>query len=73
MSKLQIEMRREYQKWYSQFWGNQTTLSQIIVEEFPDGDDEAAEPTRYQIDMMRGLAAAVGALVEGYDDGGING
>ena len=69
MSKLQIEMRREYQKWYSQFWGNQTTWSQIIVEEFPDGDDEAAEPTRYQIDMMRGLAAAVGALVEGYDAG----
>ena len=69
MSKLKIEMRREYQKWYSQFWGNQTTLSQIIVEEFPDGDDEAAEPTRYQIDMMRGLAGAVGALVEGYDAG----
>ena len=67
MSKLQIEMRREYQKWYDQFWGNQTTLSQIIVEEFPDGDDEAAEPTRYQIDMMRGLAAAVGALVKSYD------
>ena len=73
MSKLQIEMRREYQKWYDQFWENQATLGQIVVEEFPDGDDEAAEPTRYQIDMMRGLAAAVGALVEGYDDGGISG
>jgi len=69
MSKLQIEMRREYQKWYDQFWENQATLGQIIVEEFPDGDDEAAEPTRYLIDMMRGLAAAVGALVEGYDAG----
>jgi len=69
MSKLKIEMRREYQKWCDQFWGNQTTLSQIVVEEFPDGDDEAAEPTRYEIDMMRGLAAAVGALVEGYDAG----
>jgi len=69
MSKLKIEMRREYQKWCDQFWENQATLSQIVVEEFPDGDDEAAEPTRYEIDMMRGLAAAVAALVEGYDAG----
>ena len=69
MNKLKIETRREYQKWYDQFWKNQATWGQIVVEEFPDGDDEAAEPTRYQIDMMRGLAAAVGALVEGYDAG----
>ena len=69
MNNLKIEMRREYTKWSDQFWENQATLSQIVVEEFPDGDDEAAEPTRYQIDMMRGLAAAVGALVEGYDAG----
>ena len=61
-------MREEYRRWVSQFWGNQTALSQIVEEEFPDVDD-AAEVTRYQIDMMRGLAAAVGALVEGYDAG----
>jgi len=40
-----------------------------VIEEFPDADDDAAAVTRYQIDMMRGLAAAVGALVEGYDAG----
>lgn len=67
MTLSRTEMRREYQKWHTQFWGNQTTLSQIVIEEFPDADDDAAEVTRYQIDMMRGLAQAVGALVEGYD------
>ena len=60
-------MREEYARWVSQFWGNQTALSQIVEEEFPDVDGDDV-PTRYQIDMMRGLAAAVGALVEGYDD-----
>lgn len=69
MKPSQTEMRREYQKWYSEFWSNQTALSQIVEEEFPDADDDAAEVTRYQIDMVRGLAAAVGALVEGYDAG----
>lgn len=69
MTLSRTEMRREYQKWHTQFWGNQTTLSQIVIEEFPDADDDAAEVTRYQIDMMRGLALAVGALVEGYDAG----
>jgi len=59
-------MRREYQKWYTQFWSNQTALSQIVIEEFPDVD-EGDEVRRYDVDMVRGLAQAVGALVEGYD------
>ena len=60
-------IENEYQKWYTLFWENQAALSQIVVEEVPDADDDAAEVTRYQIDMVRGLAQAVGALVEGYD------
>jgi len=59
-------MRREYQKWYTQFWSNQTALSQIVIKEFPDVD-EGDEVRRYDVDMVRGLAQAVGALVEGYD------
>jgi len=59
-------MRREYQKWYTLFWENQAELSQIVVEEFPDVD-EGDEVRRYDVDMVRGLAQAVGALVEGYD------
>lgn len=66
MTPSQTEMRREYQKWYSEFWSNQTALSQIVVEEFPDVD-EGDEVRRYDVDMVRGLAQAVGALVEGYD------
>lgn len=66
MKPSQTEMRREYQKWYTQFWSNQTALSQIVVEEFPDVD-EGDEVRRYDVDMVRGLAQAVGALVEGYD------
>ncbi len=66
MTLSQTEMRREYQKWYTQFWSNQTALSQIVVEEFPDVD-EGDEVRRYDVDMVRGLAQAVGALVEGYN------
>jgi len=66
MKSSQIEMERMYQKWYSDFWENQAALSQIVIEEFPDVDD--GDPvTRYDVDMIRGLAMAVGALVEGYD------
>ena len=61
-------MREEYARWVSQFWGNQTALSQSVEEEFPDVDGDDV-PTRYQIDMMRGLAAAVAALVDGSDAG----
>lgn len=59
-------IEKEYQKWYAAFWENQTALSQIVIEEFPDIDDGDAV-TRYNVDMMRGLALAVGALMEGYD------
>lgn len=62
-----IELRREYQKWAREFWGVHTTLSQIVLEDFPDPDDPAAEPSRYHVDAMRGLSAALGALVEGYE------
>lgn len=59
-------IENEYQKWYTLFWENQAALSQIVVEEFPDVD-EGDEVRRYDVDMVRGLAQAVGALVEGYD------
>lgn len=65
MTKLS-PIEKEYQKWYTTFWENQTALVQIVIEEFPDVDDGDAV-TRYDVDMARGLALAVGALVEGYD------
>lgn len=62
----QSQIEKEYQKWLTDFWENQAALSQIVIEEFPDVDD--GDPvTRYDVDMIRGLAMAVGALVEGYD------
>ena len=65
----QIELRREYREWVGRFWECSMTLSQIVVEEFPDADDAEDEVTRYDVDAMRDLALRVGALVEGYDAG----
>ena len=48
------------------FWGNVTALQQIVIEDFPDGDNETIAPTRYQVDAIRDLGNRVGALVEGY-------
>jgi len=64
----QIELKRVYREWVGRFWEGSTTLSQIVLEEFPDPDDAEAEVTRYDVDAMRDLALRVGALVEGHDD-----
>ena len=55
-----------YRAVWSMFWGNVTALQQIVIEDFPDGDNEAIAPTRYQVDAIRDLGNRVGALVEGY-------
>ena len=51
---------------WSAFWGNVTTLQQIVDEDFPDGAGDDIAPTRYQVDAVRELGNRVGALVEGY-------
>jgi hypothetical protein len=55
-----------YRDVWAAFWGNVTALQQIVIEDFPDGDNEAIAPTRYQVDAIRDLGNRVGALVEGY-------
>jgi len=55
-----------YRDVWATFWGNVTALQQIVIEDFPDGDNEAIAPTRYQVDAIRDLGNRVGALVEGY-------
>ena len=55
-----------YRAVWSAFWGNVTALQQIVIEDFPDGDNETIAPTRYQVDAIRDLGNRVGALVEGY-------
>ena len=40
-------------------------LSQIVTEDYPEpGKGEA---TRYQVDMLNGLAGSLSALVEGHE------
>ena len=55
-----------YRAAWATFWGNVTALTQIVEEDFPDGDGRAIAPTRYQVDAIRDLGNRVGALVEGY-------
>jgi len=55
-----------YRAAWATFWGNVTALTQIVEEDFPDGDGRAIAPTRYQVDAIRDLSNRVGALVEGY-------
>jgi hypothetical protein len=60
-------MPNAYRDVWAAFWGNVTALQQIVIEDFPDGDNEAIAPTRYQVDAIRDLGNRVGALVEGYN------
>ena len=55
-----------YRAVWATFWGNVTTLQQIVEEDFPDGAGDGIAPTRYQVDAVRDLGNRVGALVEGY-------
>lgn len=63
----EIALRCEYKKWVNEFWRIHTSLSQIIIEDFPDPDDAEARPTRYHVDAIRGLALQEGALTQGYE------
>jgi len=57
-----IALRRAYRAAVYDFWGHNAALSQIVTEEFPDPDDEAAVVTRYHVDAMRDLVARMAAL-----------
>ena len=35
-----------YRDVWAMFWGNVTALQQIVIEDFPDGANEAIAPTR---------------------------
>lgn len=65
MTAAQVELRRVYRVWYDQFRAYSRLLEQIVTEDFPDPDDETAEPTRYDVDTMRDLTGQIGALVAG--------
>lgn len=56
-------MLKEYRKAYYAVWGYITALSQIVTERYPDPENNA-EPTRYQLDMLNGLAGELSALIE---------
>lgn len=60
-----IELRRAYRQWLARFWEGHTTLAQIVEEDFPDGEDPEARPTRYEVDAMRDLAQRMSELVAG--------
>jgi hypothetical protein len=65
LTAAQVELRRVYRVWYDQFRAVSRLLDRIVAEDFPNPDDEAAEPTRYDVDAMRDLAGQLGALVVG--------
>jgi len=59
-----IALRRAYRAHVYDFWGHHTALGQIVIEDFPDPDDAAAEVTRYHVDAMSDLKARMAALTE---------
>lgn len=67
MTAAQVELRRAYRVWYDQFRENSRLLERVVAEDFPNPDDETAEPTRYDVDSLRDLAGQLGALVAGHE------
>lgn len=65
MKAVEIELRRELQKWVKVFWKNHTALSQVGIEHYPDPNDPETRPTRYNVDAISDLALREGALVRG--------
>lgn len=59
-------MRKRYREAWYNVWGYVTALSQIVTEDYPDPADNV-EMTRYQIDMLNGLAGSLSALIEGHE------
>lgn len=65
----ELELRKRYREAYRRVLELQTTLVQIVSEDFPDPDAADCRPTRYQVDALNGLAASLSALVEGHERG----
>ena len=61
----QIETTRRYKAAYDAVWQYIATLSQIVTEDYPEPGK--GEPTRYQVDMLNGLAGSLSALIEGHE------
>ncbi len=61
--RSQTEMTSRYKLAYDTVWERIATLSQIVAEDYPEPEAPDFEPTRYQIDMLNGLAGSLWALV----------
>lgn len=59
------ETTRRYKAAYNAVWRYIATLSKIVTEDYPEPGK--GEPTRYQVDMLNGLAGSLSALVEGHE------
>lgn len=59
----QAEMLKRYRDAYLRAYEGLTALGEIMAD-YTDPDAPDCEPTRYDIDMLNGLAGALDALVE---------
>lgn len=64
--QAQAELDRQYRAARSMFDSGMDALRQIVASDFPEAENPAAV-TRYDVDMMRGLAQQIAALVAGYE------
>ena len=65
MTRNSERVKRYRAAWFA-VWGNMTAIEQIMSG-YTDPDAPDCEPTRYEIDMLNGLANALGAIVERND------
>jgi hypothetical protein len=49
--------------------GQLDVLTAIMEQDYPNPKKMRLEPTRYQVDMLLGLAGSLSALVEGHERG----
>jgi hypothetical protein len=68
MVEVNEETRRQYRHWWYEVHSVMTAIEQIVTEDFPDPDGAEAQPTRYQVDCLRGLHSELSALIVRYEE-----
>ena len=64
---MKHDIYEQYRAAWASVRGYLTTLDEITLQDYPNPAEMVLKPTKFQVDMLTGLAAALAALIEGHE------
>ena len=64
---MKSDIYEQYRTAYYLVRGYLDVLAELMNEDYPEPGQGVLRPTKFQVDMLTGLAAALAALIEGHE------